>query len=301
LLVVSAGCGAPVRPGLSGDSGAIEEDGGGGGGGGGGSSGGGGGDGGAGDGSSGPLRGGWVFASSNTITASGTDYSSASFNASFYQYSGAVAPGSCTITTSGSCTLTQCPPAGDGGVPVTPNLPHAGTLTISGAKRTFTLSPKADGSYPTEIDNMKPLYSGGETLTISATGGTAPAFSASVVAPARVRVSAPVLPAAGQSLVITRASGLSCVWSGGTVGEVTFGVYPQSATSWVNCTFAASAGSGSIPSSLLSKLPGGSGSFNASLRNTTRITPSGWSIDLWAYQSVVTTAGASFVGLATLQ
>ncbi len=285
-----------MRPGQVGDGAVAGEDDGGGVDGGGVSDGGG-----VGDAAVGPLKGGWVFASSSTITISATDYSSSTFNASFYQYSGPAPVGGCTITMSGGCTLTQCPPAGDGGVPMTTTLPTAGTVSISGGKRAASISPKTDGTYPTDSDNMKPLYAGGETLTISATGGTVPAFSGTVVAPARVRVTSPAVPAAGSSLAISRSSALSFAWSGGTVGEVTFGVYPQSATSWVTCSFPANAGAGSIPSSLLSKLPSGSGSFNASLRNTSHLTQSGWAIDLWAYQSVVSASGSGYAGQAMLQ
>jgi len=298
-LVLLCGCGAGAgsqdRPDLAG------ENGGGGDGGGGGGDGGGDGGGAAGDMASGPLRGGWVYLQSSSQVINAMTYSSSFASASFWQVTGALPPSTCTVTHSGTCTLTRCPPAGDAGTAPVTQAPDAGTLTIKGGARTVTLSPDANGAYGNDVDNMNALYAGGETLTISASGGSAPAFSGTLTAPAKAQVLSPTMPAAGASLPIARASGFPLSWSGGSNGEVTVGVYAQGGGAWVTCSFPASAGSGSVPSSLLSQLPAGAGTFNATLRASRTLDAQGWSVDLWAYQTISGSAGSGFAGLAALQ
>jgi hypothetical protein len=241
----------------------------------------------------GPLHGGWVFLSSSTVTINATDYSSSSANASFWQANGPLPQGGCTTTSSGACTLTECPPANtDAGTPQPVTPPTAGNITISGGKRTVTLSPKADGSYPTEVDSMKALYAGGETLTVSAAGAQVPAFSTTLTAPARIKVS--TMPPTS----ITRSAGFPIAWSGGNTGEVTLGLY--AGTSWITCSAPATSGSAVIPGTLLGKLPAGAATYNAILRAAKHLDASTWSIDFWAYQTVLASSGQGFAGQATL-
>ena len=300
------GCGGQ-NGGAGSDAGAVVDDGGGQGGGdqggggqGGGGQGGGGGPGG-GDMASGPQHYGWVNVASSMFTTTTGTIVSSSAQAGFWQLDGAQSPSTCTITKSGACTLTECPPAGDGGVPLQPSRRSAGAITISGGSRTITLTPGTDGVYPTEVDSANALYAGGETLTFTAAGDAVPAFTDTFLAPAVAQVTSPATPAGNAALPISRDSDFSVSWSGGAAGDVTIGIYPQPTGATITCTFPASAGSGSVPASLLGKLAAGPASYGGFLRATHHLEVSGWSIDLWAYQSILGTSGLTFAGLATLQ
>lgn len=71
------------------------------------------------------------------------------------------------------------------------------------------------------------MWTGGETIAVSATGGEVPAFNASVAAPSPFTVSLPSCASSECSIDIDRTSPLVFEWTSGPVGDVvvTLGVY----------------------------------------------------------------------------
>ena len=167
----------------------------------------------------------------------------------------------CVVTTSGSCTATRCTPVdagtgSDAGAGPTNTVDSAGVITIGGTliDGGITLTPTG-ANYPTAIQ-MSRVWADGATLTAGAAGATVPAFSGkTVVTPGSITVTAPActLTSCG---TVNRANALPVTWTGGASGNVTVTLTTSSGgnTGIVVCTFAASAGTGSVPADALSKL-----------------------------------------------
>jgi hypothetical protein len=175
------------------------------------------------------------------------------FYAGFFQSATTQA---CTITTSGSCAVYSCP----GGQPQ-PTGVSAGTLTISGGSipAGTTISPDTTNSYTYQSSGT--LYSAGQTLTVSATGGTVPAFGPeSVVAPGLPTLVAP--PASTGGYTISTAADLGVQWLGGVAGATIIfeGTASNSAT-YFTCEWPASDGKGDVPQAVLKPLAGQTGGF----------------------------------------
>jgi hypothetical protein len=186
----------------------------------------------------------------------------------------------CTTTAVGACFAYQCPPG-----PSTEMLAlgSAGNIHIAGGLYPITLDPQADNSYrlPQSM-RMMALWNGGETLTVSAGGGVdVPAFTAQVTAPSAPRISAPASTATG-SFALSRAQDLVVTWSGGSGDTLDFAVSDAKSTTLVECHFPLAAGSGTVPSALLTLLPAGAGSSGASVSSNGSAAPSGWSISVLA-------------------
>lgn len=152
----------------------------------------------------------------------------------------------CTATSDGSCTVTSCPPPNGTSV-------GAGVITVTGTTPTLTVTPNADGSYPTE-NNYEPttIWNGGETITATAAGDVVPAFTISGIAPANLAIQTPALPPSG-TLLIDRTTGLAFTWSsngGGTV-TITLSVSPLV----VSCQFPQAPGGGIVPKAIIEQLP----------------------------------------------
>jgi hypothetical protein len=152
--------------------------------------------------------------------------------------------GSCTQRTVGPCSVARCDY--NGGAPRTTNL-SAGAITITGGMPgTITFSPLSDGSY-----DYSGTYSfaAGETLDVSAAGGTVPAFTASVTFPTAITVTAPTTG------TIDRSQDLAIAWTGGdasVLAKIQEGTSDRGVL--IQCVFDASAGSGTIPAGALSDL-----------------------------------------------
>jgi hypothetical protein len=146
------------------------------------------------------------------------------------------------------------------------------------------------------------LWSGGETLAVSAAGGVAPAFDLSMKAPAQIVLTAPVLT--GTPLVIARGADMSVTWTGGTAG--TLFVIELAATDpdhayIIECTFDAAAGNGTIPAAAFTDTPTGDGILNAYGRSKSATTSDGWAISATASTPVLNASGAYVNGHVTFQ
>jgi hypothetical protein len=133
----------------------------------------------------------------------------------------------------------------------------AGVITVDGAKVPITLTPAMPTPGYPPFQSPMPLWSGGETITVTAAGADVPAFTAHATAPARVTVTA---PAAGM-LTLPRSADLTVTWTNGGAGEVhlTLDADPSAPLqgSSLDCRFPSSAGTATVPSAALQLLPAG--------------------------------------------
>ncbi len=187
-------------------------------------------------------------------------------------------PNSCSTTTFGRCTAVRCVEPDGGYVQgATPTLirDSAGVVTISGASTDVRLTPDA-GIYAAGRLSMAQVWGDAATLTLAASGETVPAFSSKLTVPGNITVTAPVCgrpptESAFTCGTLNRASPLSIMWSGGTVGSVVVVLTSTGAhsTGIVSCSFAAEAGTGTIPTQMLSQLDTMQGSLSITSENET--------------------------------
>ena len=161
----------------------------------------------------------------------------------------------CDISSEGACTVYKCDTSAPG---TSIEYVAAGTITITGGKAPLTLAFDAGtGIYSTYATDL--LWSDGATLTVSASGGVVPAFSATVTGVAQVVLVKPALPAAGVKLPVSTNGPMAFQWSGSSVGTIT-AMMSQSTTApsvTVRCVFDASAGAGSAPAAAMNAFPAG--------------------------------------------
>jgi hypothetical protein len=168
----------------------------------------------------------------------------------------------CTQTTSGPCTLNRCELA-DGGRP-----PYfsAGTITINGGTLTAPITLTYDSSTGYSVfAATTPIYTPGDTFHVSAVGADVGAFSgASAATPNDIVVTSPS-GGTGTNLMysVDESKDLVIAWTGGSAGsQVQVGLSnldDKSLALNVGCMFDAAAGTGTIPTALLTQL----GSFTS--------------------------------------
>ncbi|HTL35584.1 MAG TPA: hypothetical protein VL326_20790 [Kofleriaceae bacterium] len=168
------------------------------------------------------------------------------------------APATCTSQQIGPCILSQCTV-----LPGQPMYVNAGTVTVTGLSQTLTLTPSSITNMY-QPDNSANAFVGGETVNITGMGATAPAFTLSLTAPSLASITVPAKPSGTNPLAIDRSHDLAVAWTGGGASDIDFVFGSTSGGPSLNCAFAATAGSGTIPTAALAMLPAGSGSFSAS-------------------------------------
>lgn len=184
----------------------------------------------------------------------------------------------CTVTQAGACAYYACP---NGNV-IPPGV-SAGTLTISGGSiGTVTVTPDSSNSYQYQAGGM--LFTAGQTLTVSASGATVPAFGQeSIVAPPLLQLQAP--SATGSTYVIPTSSDLAVAWSGGQSGAqvVLEGtVQAGSGYDYFACTWDATPQNALVPQAVLKGLAGQSGYLFYAQQTMTTFTAGAFPIDLFA-------------------
>ncbi|MEM9693166.1 MAG: hypothetical protein AAGA56_11520, partial [Myxococcota bacterium] len=172
---------------------------------------------------------------------------------------------------SDSCTVTRCTDPNPG-APV-PLRFGAGTITVEGDLRTAVVA--YDGSRYVEPQASDFLYTAGAMVAFSASGSDRiDPFEGSVVAPARIQLTAPSL---SPPFVIDRTADLDLTWTGGGGGVLNVGVSgrasPEAAESVsVDCEFDPTSGAATVPAVALAELPEtSSGEFFAAVRETKQI------------------------------
>jgi hypothetical protein len=182
---------------------------------------------------------------------------------------------SCTpTTTSGSCSFyTNCTSTTPAGV-------SAGTLTISGGNlgAGVAVMPGASNQYTYTASSS--MFSAGQTLTVSASGATVPAFGPeSVAAPALAVLTSPA--ASGGAYTITTSADLAVAWTGGQAGAqlILEGTTTGTPQSYFTCTWDGALGQGTVPHAVLAGLAGqANGYLIYGQFTTTSFTSGGYSI-----------------------
>lgn len=205
----------------------------------------------------------------------------------------------CNTVSDGNCTFYDCQPrpGPDGGAPAVQ--PNPGAVDITGGADSVHLAPAADGYYDL-VHVATALYSGGETLHVVAAGGTVPAFSGDVTAPAAAHVTAPAYPTGDYAL--DRRLPQTFTWTVLTDEQVlvTFGADTASPIE-VECVFKGSAGTGTVPTTLLAHLPVGGGYFEVKSRRDQLLPVGVWQVTLRADSAAVSSAGKVFSGATKIQ
>ncbi|MGH7296631.1 MAG: hypothetical protein ACRELB_16955 [Polyangiaceae bacterium] len=183
------------------------------------------------------------------------------FTAAFYGTPSPPPPGcSYELSDGGPCLVTTCPthPANDAG-PV--SLVSAGALTVTGGAfgdSGIDIGPDNLGSYL--YNTTGPMFSAGDTLTVSASGATVPAFApTSIVAPGSVTLTSPAQDSG--VLTIPTTQDLAVAWTGGVTGARLIldlsAAFTDGSSASAACSWDASSGAGTIPAGALASLAGG--------------------------------------------
>ncbi len=209
----------------------------------------------------------------------------------------ASSPATCETRTVGMCAARNCTTTAASRIASA----SAGTITITGGKQAVTLTPDGKGAYAAFSDQAT-LWSGGETIDVSAAGADVPAFEGTLVAPAQVTVTAPAFDSA-LPLAIDRGHDLALAWSGGsgTVGVTLVGPSSDATTASLSCSFDATDRTGTVPAVLLQALPAGTGSFAVAVGDVRVVTAGVFSVHLDAATYALTPGGAPVAGDALLR
>jgi hypothetical protein len=167
----------------------------------------------------------------------------------------------CARVDDGACYAQTCDMTAAGGSTTT--YASAGTVTITSpdVMGTATLTPSADGSYPTPTQMFfDKSFAGGELLQIKAAGATVPAFEGELDVPLVLLVSQPLFVAGQTTLEVPRSQDLALTWTRGAPNVAFYLVgasarpdgQPGSASLF--CSFPSESGSASIKSALLQLL-----------------------------------------------
>ncbi len=167
----------------------------------------------------------------------------------------------CTVTVSGACRVLECPVV-DGGIQQTPpTRAGAGTVAFDGGTMSFAAVPTVDGLYASPqitFTGATAPFAGGETATLTASGGDVPAFSQTLTYPILFLLQQPAIPDGGnEKVLVPRNADFTFTWSRGTA-NADLVVQGSSTTATMfaglSCTFPSAAGTGTVPQALLSKL-----------------------------------------------
>lgn len=194
----------------------------------------------------------------------------------------------CPPVVLGDCTFYQCTYR-DPQDPLP--APSAGTISVTGAG-SYSLVPRGDGTYE-GVFQQQSLWTGGETLSVSATGAGIAAFQGTVRAPREVTATGSVPPPAADTWNIPRGTDLMVTWTGATeeTVKIIVGSVETQDPVEVECLFPGAAGSGTVPSSLMLLLPTGTGTFTMFSQHVTRLTAGDWSVKLRAFSKAVVQNG----------
>ena len=198
---------------------------------------------------------------------------SSSSPANFSGVFGAAATnGACLIAGDAACSFFDCR------VGPAVHADSAGRVTVTGSGGAFVgpvvMTPSPDGFYESGSSSY---FSVGQTLTVEASGGQVPAFGPhSVVFPPP-----PSLAVAAGAMIPTSAD-LPVSWTGGQVGATFQLMGATSGTGYFACSWDAAGGGGTVPLSILSRLPRGAGSVFAGQYATTAFAAGDYGVNLEA-------------------
>lgn len=184
------------------------------------------------------------------------------FFASFGGRHGAL-PAGCVAVDAGACTTVSCPPppdAGSGDASVDATVvaeDNPGVLEVSGGtfRSGFALAAERFGTY--FYASPVHVYAPGDVLGVSGSGATLPAFpKRTVTAPPTIQLTEPTSD--GGRIAVVTSVPLQVSWTGGAAGDATVlvatALFTSGAVASVTCTWDASLGTGTVPSTSLTPL-----------------------------------------------
>jgi hypothetical protein len=193
-----------------------------------------------------------------------------------------------------SCTLEICaPPTG----PQT--LSNAGIIQVSGGAFPLVMQQDSTGGYDLAVDGgLRPLWLGGESLTIDANGADVPPFTARLTAPTQIIFTLPF------PTMITRTQPVALEWLGDSGGKVAFdlAVTASSTRTYLECRFDPAAKQGIVPTRVLSLLPASAtATLSISTLDQSDVHAGGWLVKTFAQTYASDQSGAACNALVDLQ
>ncbi len=214
------------------------------------------------------------------------------FNASFTVDPNDAGAAPCVRSTIGRCSLLECPGA-DAGVTYPVLVPtisaSAGVVSIEGTQFDGGVH-LATGDGVDLFVAAQRAWHGGETVSVSSSGGDVPAFSGTVVAPEAIEFTSPRCAGPfGGCGTLPRNTPLTITWTGGTTTSVRVSLLsvdpdaPRARLSAV-CTFDASPATVDLEvmQRLVPTSAGATNSLSLSARNARTVTAGEWTVELTA-------------------
>jgi hypothetical protein len=138
------------------------------------------------------------------------------------------------------------------------------------------------GTNAYQYTSSSPGFTAGQTLTVSASGATVPAFGPlSIVAPDLTQITSPAMSSDGGTTVIPTTADLPITWNGGQAGA-TMQLEAIESNGFAYCAWVGSAGQGTIPAATLKPLSGTSGYLFYGQSNTTTFFAGQYNVSLTA-------------------
>jgi hypothetical protein len=174
----------------------------------------------------------------------------------------------CARESFGDCVLTKCPVSEmePSSVPNAPSVARleAGTITITADMGPFSATGMPTADKVPYVFQASGGLSGGETLTVTATGGTISAFTGTIPVPLAPLLLAPPIDGLKGTIDIPvpRTADFSIRWDARSASDqiqlsVRAPVDAPAGTRYLSCGFAAAAGAGTFQAGALAQLPAG--------------------------------------------
>ena len=170
----------------------------------------------------------------------------------------------CTTVKDGPCSVSSCTSTETVSLPT---YASAGTVTVTSPEvmGTATLTPDADGSYPTPSEMFfQKVFDGEEHLQFKASGDVVPAFDGEVDVPLVLLISQPSFTAGQTSVDVPRSQDLSLSWTRGVEGVFLYFVASserpdgQPGSAGIYCQFPGEPGTAVVKASHLQQMKPGS-------------------------------------------
>lgn len=188
-----------------------------------------------------PVRGGAVTVVVSSYTVQEKTFGETTVSAAFAEAPSV--PCADTRSSDGTCVLTKCSGA-------TPPALGAGTIQIHGLSSGDVTLSQSGTTYVPQTTST-PLFSGGETIGATASGGDVPTFTRSVVAPTFATLTAPPWPPSGP-LPIARAKDFVVAWQGAASGTAFVALSSPGVA--VRCEVPAQSGTLTVPAAFVDAL-----------------------------------------------
>lgn len=244
-----------------------------------------------------PVRYGLIRTVSTTFSAGTTTVNTSGASALFLD------PGqqgaACQRTVQGECTLYLCEGSSF-------SAPNAGMISITGGTQNVMLMPRTDGSYDPFVHSTANVFPSGQLLGMNAAGAGVPAFSASItpMGPASAfTLSTPDGTRANIAITLTKSQDYAMSWTGLAAGSKVAAELVQNPDTnrsiTLECLFDGARGSGTFPSSLLSRFQSTNGQTGVGAFLIGPAVNDSVKQDPWNISVIAITAGRG--GTATLQ